>query len=142
LIFGESHTPQELGVFDVRDEPIPLQFYGECRELVQHDPSDAFAAQLFGNDKIEDANGIGFDVDSHDRYQLADELSEESGAGVRRSAVLCGERADRTGISGFDGSDEELLAFHDGVNGRLRRGALRPPTALLSCFYSISWSAK
>jgi hypothetical protein len=56
--------------------------------------------------------------------------------------VLRGEGANRIGIGGFDRADEELLAFHDGVNGRLRRGAWRPPNALLSCFYSISRSTK
>jgi hypothetical protein len=142
LIFRESDAPQELGVFDVRDEPISLQLCGECRELVQHDASNPFAAQLFGNDEIEDADGVGFDVHRQHRNQLANEFAKEAGARVRRPAVLRGERADGIGIGGFDGTDEEVLAFHDGVNGRLQRGAFRPPNALLSCFYSISRSAK
>jgi hypothetical protein len=56
--------------------------------------------------------------------------------------VARGEGANRIGIGGFDRAYEELLAFHEGVNGRLRRGACRLPNGLLSCFYSISRSGK
>jgi hypothetical protein len=142
LIFDEPDTPQELGLFDVRDERIPLQFFRQRGELVQHDASDPLAAQLFGNDEIDDPDGIGFDVHHEDRHELADEFADESGARVARSAVLRDKRADGVGIGGFDRADEELLAFHDDVNGRLQRGAFRPTNALLSCFYSISRSGK
>jgi hypothetical protein len=142
VIFDEPDTLQEVSVFDVRDQPIPLQLFRERREFVQHDASNALASQLFGNDEIDDADGIGFDVHLQHRHELADEFAEESGAGARRSAVLRGEGADRIGIGRFDRAYEELLTFHDGVNGRLRLRGSRPPNSLLSCFYSISWSGK
>jgi hypothetical protein len=142
LIFRKPDAPQKLAVFGVRNEPIPLQLSGKYRELVQHDASDSFTAQLFSNDKIEDANGIGFNLHREHRHQLADEFAEQPGPGIGRSAMLRGKSAYRIRIVGFDRTDEELLAFHDGVNGRLRRKPPRPPNALLSCFYSISRSAK
>jgi hypothetical protein len=142
LIFDEPDTPQELGVFDVRDQRIPLQFFRKRGELVQHDASDPLAAQLFSNDEIDDANGIGFDIHHEHRHELADEFADESGRRLAWSAVTCGKRADGVVIGGFDRADEELLAFHDDVNGRLQRGAFRTTNALLSCFYSISRSGK
>jgi len=129
-------------MFDVRNQPIPLQFFRKRRELVQHDASDAFAPQLFGNDEIDDADGIVFDLHRQHRHQLAHEFAEESGADLGRPAVLRGEGADRIEIGGFDRTYEELLAFHDDVNGRLRPGVCRTPNGLLSCFYSISRSGK
>jgi len=141
-MFREPDAPQELGMFDVRNEPIPLQLCRECRELVEHDAADPFAAQLFGNDEVDDADSIVFDLHREHGHELADEFAEEAGAGAGRSAVLRGEGADRIGIGRFDRAYEQLLAFHDDVNGRLRRRGCGPPNGLLSCFYSISRSGK
>lgn len=114
---------------DIGYEPCPFQLRRQRRELVQHDASDAFAPQLFGNDEIEQANSAALDLHRKNCGEIADQLAHQTGMDFGRASILCGECADGGCIRGLDRANKELLAFHTGVNEAFtmrRSSSLKP----------------
>lgn len=74
---AKSDALEECAVLDAGYKPLALHRCRHVRELVQHDASDPFAAQLFGDDESRDADRARFERHRQHRDELANEFADE-----------------------------------------------------------------
>ena len=104
---------------DVSHDPLSLQLRRQPGKLVQHDASDAFPAQLFGNDEVDKVNSSGLELHLEHGHQIAGELSEQARARFGRATELRGIPMGSLAVPVAAGRKPLLAEFEEWFRGWL-----------------------